>query len=265
MPEPGGSPGLRRVVRTMGTVFSCTVRDTPSPGLHRALDEAEALLHRADEVFSPYRPDSAVSLERAGAPVPKAWRAEADEVRALCEAAGYDTGGRFDAWYAGPYDPSGLVKGWAVERAARLLHEAGAAHVCLNGGGDIQLYGGPWRVGIAHPLRPDSYAAVVESAQGPLALATSGPAERGCHIIDPDTQAPPGNALASLTVLASGLTRADVLATAAYAVGAAGVRAWLEQQPGVAALAVEEDGRAWTARGIAAPDFTMPRMLRRVG
>ncbi|MFI7005318.1 FAD:protein FMN transferase [Streptomyces sp. NPDC050145] len=253
MPDPGGSAGLRRVVRAMGTVFSCTVRDTPTPGLRRALDEAEALLHHVDEVFSPYRPDSAVSLERAGTPVPKACRAEADEVASLCEAARHDTGGRFDARYAGPYDPSGLVKGWAVERAARLLHEAGAAHVCLNGGGDIQLYGGPWRVGIAHPLRPDSYAAVVESAAGPLALATSGTAERGCHILDPRTQAPPAHALASLTVVTSGLTRADVLATAAYAAGAADARVWLGRRTDVLALGVERDGTTWTVRGTSGP------------
>ncbi|MER6095981.1 FAD:protein FMN transferase [Streptomyces sp. NPDC001728] len=262
MPEPAEAPGLRRVVHTMGTVFSCTVRDAPTPALTRALDAAEALLRHVDEVFSPYRTDSAVSLLRVGVQVPDEWQAEVDEIRTLCETAHRDTAGRFDAWYAGEYDPSGLVKGWAVERAARLLHEAGSEHVCLNGGGDIQLYGGPWRVGIAHPLLRDSYAAIVESAEGRLAIATSGPAERGCHIVDPHTQAPPEDGLASLTVLATGLTRADTLATAVYAGGAAGARGWLEGQQDVAALGVEWDGTTWTARGTTGPEPVTPRILR---
>lgn len=246
---PGGTPGLHRVVHAMGTVFSCTVRDAPTPALHAALDAAEALLHHIDAVFSPYRADSAVSAVRAGAPVPAAWQAEADEVHALCEAAHRDTGGRFSAWYAGEYDPSGLVKGWAVERAARLLLDAGAEHVCLNGGGDIQVHGGPWRLGVAHPLLADSYAAVVESTGGPLALATSGPAERGCHLVDPRTGTPPADGLASLTVLAPGLTRADTLATAASAYGAADARGWLEGCTGITAFGIESDGTMWQVRG----------------
>lgn len=36
------------------------------------------------------------------------------------------TDGWFSAWHSGVFDPSGVVKGWAVERAARLLREAGA-------------------------------------------------------------------------------------------------------------------------------------------
>ncbi|WP_238697993.1 FAD:protein FMN transferase [Streptomyces sp. E5N91] len=176
------------------------MRAKETPGLRRALDATESLLHHVDEVFSPFRPDSAVNRVRHGRPVPEEWQPELSEVLALCTDAHRCTGGRFAAWHSGVFDPSGLVKGWAVERAALLLREAGAEHVCLNGGGDVQLYGGPWRVGITHPLRPGSCAAVVESPGGPLGIATSGPGERGCHIVDPHTGAPPTDGLASLTV-----------------------------------------------------------------
>ncbi|MBQ0890642.1 FAD:protein FMN transferase [Streptomyces sp. RM72] len=229
----------------MGTVFSCTVRAEPTPSLRRALDEADSLLHHVDEVFSPFRPDSAVSRVRHGRPVPEEWQPELREILALCADAHRRTGGRFAAWHSGVFDPSGLVKGWAVERAAVLLREAGAEHVCLNGGGDVQLYGGPWRVGITHPLRPGFPAAVVESPGGPLAIATSGPGERGCHIVDPRTGAPPTDGLASLTVTAPSLTEADMLATAAYCMGAE-ARRWLGTLPGVAAFAVMPDGQTWT-------------------
>ncbi|MER6163161.1 FAD:protein FMN transferase [Streptomyces violaceorubidus] len=238
-------PALHRVVHTMGTVFSCTVRAEPTPSLRRALDAAEGLLHHVDEIFSPFRPDSAVSRVRHGRPVPEEWQPELREILALCADAHRRTGGRFASWHSGVFDPSGLVKGWAVERAAVLLREAGAEHVCLNGGGDLQLYGGPWRVGITHPLRPGSCAAVVESPGGPLGIATSGPGERGCHIVDPRTGAPPTDGPASLTVTAPSLTEADVLATAAYCMGAE-ARGWLGTLPGVAAFAVLPDGQTWT-------------------
>jgi ApbE family/Ferric reductase like transmembrane component len=84
----------------------------------------------------------------------------------------------------------------------------GATSVCLNGSGDVQVFGGPWRVGITDPLRPGGLAAVVVS-EGALGVATSGPAERGCHIVDPHTGVPPVAGLASLTVLAPNLTEAD--------------------------------------------------------
>ncbi|MGW6404668.1 FAD:protein FMN transferase [Streptomyces sp. NPDC055134] len=246
--------GLHRVVHTMGTVFSCTVRDAPTPHLRRALDHAELLLHHVDAVFSPFRQDSAVSLIRRGESVPRPWQGEVREVSALCDDARERTGGWFTARHSGVFDPSGLVKGWAVERAADLLREAGAEHICLNGGGDIQLHGGPWRVGITHPFLPRTLAAIVESTHGPLAIATSGTAERGCHIVDPRTGAPPAQALASLTVMCQSLTEADTLATAAYAMGS-GARPWLDELPGVTAFAVTPNGssweteRCWTADG----------------
>ncbi|MEU5622639.1 FAD:protein FMN transferase [Streptomyces tendae] len=239
------NPELHRVVHAMGTVFSCTVRAEPTPRLRRALDAAESLLHHVDEVFSPFRPDSAVRRVRHGRPVPEEWQPELREILALCADAHRRTGGRFAAWHSGVFDPSGLVKGWAVERAALLLREAGAEHVCLNGGGDVQLYGGPWRVGITHPLRPGTCATVVESPGGPLGIATSGPGERGCHIVDPRTGAPPSGGLASLTVTSPSLTEADMLATAAYCMGAE-AREWLGSLPGVTAFAVLPDGQTWT-------------------
>ncbi|MGW2177669.1 FAD:protein FMN transferase [Streptomyces sp. NPDC001732] len=239
-------PELHRVVHTMGTVFSFTVRAAPTPFLRKAFDAAEALLHHLDEVFSPYRDDSAVSRVARGESVPGKWEPELHEVLDLCAEARRRTGGWFDARYSGAFDPSGLVKGWAVERAALLLREAGARHLCLNGGGDVQLHGGPWRVGISHPLQPGRLAALVEHTAGPLAIATSGPAERGCHILDPHTGAAPSHALASLTVTAASLTEADMLATAAYSMGAE-ARAWLAGQPGIAAFAVAPDGSTWTA------------------
>jgi thiamine biosynthesis lipoprotein len=232
---------LHRTVHTMGTVFSLTARGGCDPA---ALDEAESWLHHVDATFSTYRAHSVVSRLARGELTSGDCPPEVTEVLDRCAEAERRTGGWFSTSHSGGFDPTGLVKGWAVERAAGLLLDGGARDVCVNGGGDVQLYGGPWRVGITDPLHPGLLAAVVDHHTGPLAVATSGPAERGCHIVDPHTGQPPAHGLASLTVLCPHLSDADAWATAAYAMGDA-ARAWLARQPGVRALAIGADGSSW--------------------
>ncbi|MFJ4850739.1 MULTISPECIES: FAD:protein FMN transferase [unclassified Streptomyces] len=243
--------GLRHVEHVMGTVFSFDIRDRPTTAIHRALGEAVRHLHTVDAVFSTYRHDSAVSrlgrdeIRLADCP------SEVHEVLSLCARANRDTEGWFSAVADGTLDPSGIVKGWATENASRLLHEAGARHTCVNGGGDIQVRGQaasgtPWRIGVAHPLSPAELATVV-IANGDLAVATSGTAERGAHILDPhDGSAAAG--LASVTVVGSRLTMTDAYATAAFARGEES-RDWLESLEGYEALAVLPDGRTWRTSG----------------
>ncbi|MCQ8187664.1 FAD:protein FMN transferase [Streptomyces rugosispiralis] len=230
----------------MGTVFSFDLRDPATPPVRRALKEAVAWLHHVDEVFSTYRPDSAISRLGRGEPVPERCAAEVAEVFALCEEVAHTTGGWFTHAPGGRLDPSGLVKGWAVERASRLLYEAGAHNTCVNGGGDIQLRGEaapgtPWRIGIAHPARPGALAAVVTGRD--LAVATSGTAERGAHVVDPHTGRP-ATALASLTLTGHSLTRTDAYATAAFAMGAA-AREWVEALDGHEGLGITAAGEIW--------------------
>ncbi|MEU6854971.1 FAD:protein FMN transferase [Actinacidiphila alni] len=238
----------------MGTVFSFDVRGGDGRRVGAALLAAAAWLRRVDEVFSPYRPESRLSLLAAGRLPLSACGPELPEVLALCEAAGRLSGGWFSTRYAGGLDPTGLVKGWAVERAAAMLASAGADAVCVNGGGDVQVHGGPWRIGVADPLRPGGLLAVVPvgTADGERAVATSGTAERGAHILDPHTGRPPADAPASVTVVCRGLTDADVRATAAYAMGTARARRWLDGLPDTEALIVAADGRTWRTAGFGA-------------
>ncbi|WP_064457799.1 FAD:protein FMN transferase [Streptomyces hygroscopicus] len=253
--EPYGSDApepLRHVEHVMGTVFSFDVREVAPadrPRVRAALDGAVAGLHRVDELFSTYRPDSQISRLGRGELTLSRCDPEVREVLRMCEEAEHRSGGWFSAHYAGRRpDPTGLVKGWAVERAARMLVSAGAGSVCVNGGGDVQGHGGPWRVGIADPLRRGELAAVVE-ASGELAVATSGPAERGCHILDPRTGLPPAEGLASVTVVATSLADADAWATAACAMGAGRARPWLGRLPDAEAFVVTADGSTWHTSG----------------
>ncbi|MFI9153292.1 FAD:protein FMN transferase [Streptomyces sp. NPDC053367] len=230
----------------MGTVFSFDVRGGEPGAVRSALDTAVAELHRLDTVFSTYREDSQLSRLARG----EVGLADCDpvvaEVLELAEEAERLSGGWFSPRYAGRLDPTGIVKGWAAERAARLVWDAGATGVSVNGGGDVQVLGAagpdrPWRVGVADPLRPGGLAAVVSSAGAPeLAVATSGTAERGRHIVDPRTGGPAATDLLAVTVVAPSLTWADCWATAAFAMGSRQARAWLETLPDVETVLIPD-------------------------
>ncbi|MGW1023440.1 FAD:protein FMN transferase [Streptomyces sp. NPDC002577] len=236
----------RHAEEVMGTVFSFDIRGGRPSAVREALGAAVAELHRLDEMFSTYREGSQVSRLARGELTVADCDPEVGEVLALCAEAERLSGGWFSATYAGSVDPTGLVKGWATERAAGRIAEAGVDGVSVNGGGDAQLYGAPgpdrpWRIGVADPLRPGGLAAVV-SGTGQVAVASSGTAERGRHIVDPHTGLPAGTDLAAVTVVGPSLTWADAWATAAFAMGSERALPWLESLDGMEALLLLADG-----------------------
>jgi thiamine biosynthesis lipoprotein len=234
----------------MGTVVSFEFAGAP-PAASVAIDQACRELHRIDEMFSTFKPASAVNRLRRGELQATEQPADITEVLQLCTSARELTGGWFDPWaMPGGIDPSGLVKGWAVERAAAILRAGGIQSALINGGGDIACFGappsgGPWRIGIRHPWRADALAAIVECDGG--AVATSGTYERGEHLVDPHTRAPRA-ALASATVIGADLALADALATA-LAVAGPGLLERILAVPGYDAHLVEWDGTEHTTPG----------------
>jgi thiamine biosynthesis lipoprotein len=205
-------------------------------------------LRRADRVFSTYRADSEISLLRTGALARELASAEVREVLALCEQARVLTGGFFDADIPQPdggrvLDPSGLVKGWAVEKAAGVLDQVDGNDWLVNAGGDVigrAAYGPAWRVAIEDPADRSRVLGVVSLTAG--AVATSGTAARGRHIIDPRTGEPAEDVLRSATVVGPSLTWADVLATAAFVEGTASLPR-IDAIDGYDVVLVEGDGR----------------------
>ena len=243
MDETRAVPPTRHVEDCMGTVFSFAIAD---PGAWQAaLDEAVAWLHRVDATFSTYRDDSAISRLRRGEHVVDPL---VSEVLSLCDHYERWTDGAFTAHLPGGLDPSGLVKGWAVERASGILRAHGSRNHAVNGGGDVQLAGEPspgrpWRIGVTDPLDRSRLLTTVEGRD--LAVATSGTAERGAHLVDPRTGGP-ALGLASVTVTGPSLTEADVAATAAFVLGDAGLE-WLAGK-GLGGIVVGLDGavRRWS-------------------
>lgn len=242
----------RRVTHIMGMPVSLALhgRHADGPEADRAWAEAVACLEDVDRVFSTYRPDSHVSRLHRGEITLEECPPEVAEVLAIGEQARIDSDGAFDVRRADPVtgevvlDPSGVVKGWAVERAVRPLHLLEETDVCLSAGGDmVCTVASPgadaWRVGIEDPHDPTSLVAVVPVCNG--AVATSGSAHRGGHIVDARTGRVP-DAVASVTVVADSLVTADVAATTAFARGA-GALEWLRGLPATSGLVVWSDGR----------------------
>ena len=233
----------------MGTVFSFDVR---TPGLpDRTLDDAAALLFSIDETFSTYRDDSEISrLGRGDLAIADA-SIDVQFVLDECERYRQNTSGYFSMRAGGTLDPSGYVKGWAIERVSDLLLEAGSTSHCVNGGGDVQCMGDaglgkPWRIGISDPRAPGKVATVVAGRD--FAIATSGVEQRGAHVLDPHTARPP-TGLLSLTIVGAHLTETDVYATTGFAMGRR-AREWVESLTGYQAFAVTEEGETWSSRGI---------------
>jgi FAD:protein FMN transferase len=252
----GGQRTARYVEHVMGMPISLTLRGRHADDeLGRAAwREVVAVLRAADHVFSTYRRSSVVSRLDRGELAVADCPPEVAEVLALGAAAARDSGGAFSIRRPGRdgrpvLDPSGVVKGWAADRAAAPLRALGGTDFCLSAGGDLVCRtldpdGRPWRIGIEDPRDPRRVIAVVPIADG--AVATSGSAHRGQHVVDARSGRPPAG-IASVTVVAASLVDADIDATAAYAQGP-DAAAWLGTRPGRTGFVVWADGSTTTVR-----------------
>jgi thiamine biosynthesis lipoprotein len=237
-----------RVEHVMGMGVVCDVRDAAVADA--AVDRVFHWLRFVDETFSTYRADSEISRIDRGELALADASIDVRAVLAHCEELRSMTGGYFDARAGGALDPSGLVKGWSVDRAADILDRAGARNFAIYAGGDVLVRGRPgaeslWRVGIRHPEHADRLAAVVEAAD--LAIATSGAYARGDHVVDPHTRRAPVGVL-SVTITGPVLATADAYATAAFAMGGRGP-AWTARLEGYEAMTITTDGRVLTTPG----------------
>lgn len=217
----------------MGMPISIRLRgdDVQSATIQSRVDKVFDLLRRVDSVFSTYRCDSELMRQRRGELPLRACDPMVREVFELCAEAATRTEGWFDpqtdtrdtrTTHGGRVlDPTGVVKGWAVQRGSELLAELDQHDHYINAAGDIAMTvrddgAPPWRLGVADPHHAGRLVDVVGWRTG--GMATSGTAARGGHVYDPFTGRP-ATALASVTVLGPELVWADVYATAGLARG----------------------------------------------
>jgi len=243
-----GVASYQRVEHVMGMPIILDICDDAVP--LEAVERCFRWLRHVDEVFSTYKPESEISRLRRGEITLADASFAVRSVLRQCSELRERTGGYFDAEAGGALDPSGLVKGWAIAGAGKLLQQARVRSFSINAGGDVLTrgqapQGGPWRIGIQHPLDRNAVAAVVALNNG--AVATSGAYERGRHIIDPHT-AETCDGLLSVTVLGPDIATADAYATAAYAMGSSAA-AWLAGLPRYSGMVINAERQMVTTPG----------------
>ena len=127
-----------------------------------------------DKTFSTFRTDSEVSIFNQKHNSEENYSEMFLEIWKICEQAKILTEGSFDPWYNWKYDPLGVIKGWAADRAVGFLKEFGATSIQVNAAGDISLFGGyptdkglmPWKIGIQDPENRNQIVKVIEIHTG---------------------------------------------------------------------------------------------------
>lgn len=219
------------------------------------LEAAFSWFAAVDARYSPFRADSELSRFNRCEIAAEKLSAEMRDIFALAEVTKRDTAGYFDIRRPdGVIDPSGLVKGWAIARAAERIGQAGFRDYFVDAGGDVQCAGRNsadqlWRVGIKNPFNENEIVKVV--ALDNSAIATSGNYVRGPHIYNPLAPLDQPDDLVSLTVLAPNIYDADRFATAAFAMGRDGI-GFIEKTAGLEGYAINRDGIATLTSGFKA-------------
>lgn len=210
-----------------------------------AINDTFEYFRAIDAQYSTYKPDSEISQINDGLPR-KQWSREMKEIFKLCEKTKRETDGYFDIEHNGTLDPSGLVKGWAIDQAAKRLRKRHIADFYIEAGGDIQTWGlngdgEPWRIGIRNPFNMQEIVKVVQTSMS--GIATSGTYVRGQHIYDPHHPGKPVHTVKSLTVIGRNIYDADRFATAAFAMGEEGIH-FIQGLPGLEGYMIDSQKKA---------------------
>ena len=205
-----------------------------------------------DDKFSTYKDMSEISRINRGEIKEADYSKDMARVFALSEETKSKTGGYFNILFPnGKYDPSGLVKGWAIHNASKMLEEQGTRDFYIEAGGDIQAHGKnsegrAWRVGIRNPFNiQEIVKAIYINGEG---VATSGTYIRGQHIYNPFRPRETITEIVSLTVIGPNIFEADRFATAAFAMSREGIR-FIEGLDGFEGYIIDRSGIATMTSG----------------
>lgn len=205
-----------------------------------------------DEKFSTYKNTSEISLINEGKLKLEDSSSDMREVFNLAEKTKRESNGYFDIKKPDDsYDPSGIVKGWAIYKASLLLKEHDYKNFCIEAGGDIETSGvndkgQPWRIGIKNPFNPAEIVKVVEIQD--MGIATSGTYIRGNHIYNPKEKDDKIEDIVSLSVIGPNIYEADRFATAAFAMGRDGIL-FIEKLDGFEGYMIDKNGIATMTTG----------------
>jgi len=207
-----------------------------------------------DKRFSTYKKESEISQINRGEISKREWSKDMKEIFALAEETKKETAGYFDIQKPdGSIDPSGIVKGWAIRNAARILDKEGFKNFYVDVGGDIETRGKnaegrEWSIGIRNPFKREENVKIIYPHGA--GVATSGTYIRGNHIYNPHEPKKSIDNVVSLTVIGSDIYEADRFATAAFAMGKEGIH-FIEKLSGFEGYLIDTDGVATMTSGFA--------------
>jgi thiamine biosynthesis lipoprotein len=234
---------MKQTREIMGMPIVVDIADT-----HATNDDIEEIFKYftyVDNTFSTYKEDSEISRFNAGKLKKEDLSDDVKKVFELCEETKQLTNGYFNILKSGVYDPSGLVKGWAIMNAAEMLKKKGFKHYYVEAGGDVQTstekHKQEWLIGIRNPFNPDEVVKVLAIRNE--GVATSGTYIRGQHIYNPHLPGEKITEIVSLTIVGPNIYEADRYATAAFAMGKMGIK-FVEDLPGCEGYMIDKDGVA---------------------
>ncbi len=206
-------------------------------------EEIFSFLRGIDDRFSVYKKDSEISKYNDGEITENDLSNEMREVLNLSQQTKEETNGFFDIVHNGRIDPSGIVKGLAIYKAAEIIKKKGFKNFYVEIAGDIEIAGlnnenKKWAIGIRNPFNRAENVKIVYLTD--CGIATSGTYENGEHIYIPG-QEKKANEIISLTVIGPNVYEADRFATACFAMGKKGIN-FLEQLSGFEGYMVDHEG-----------------------
>lgn len=186
--------------------------------------EVFSYLKKIDQKFSTFKKTSEISKINNGRLKKKDFSPLMKKILSLCEKTKKETNGYFEININGKLDPSGIVKGFAINESAKLLRKKGYKNFYVEIAGDVEVVGKsfeePWNVGIQNPFDKSKIVKKLEISN--KGIATSGNYAKGEHIINPKNKKT-ADEIASITVIGPNIYEADRFATAAFAMGEKGI------------------------------------------
>lgn len=230
-----------------------TVNIVDHSSTQESLDMVFSYFEYVDAKFSTYKDDSEITLINKKMIARESASEDMKQVFLLAEQTKRETNGYFDIRRDGYIDPSGIVKGWAIYNAAEILRQKGFENFYVEAGGDVEAdginsQGVNWRVGIRNPFNPNEIVKVLSITN--CGVATSGTYIRGQHIYNPKQNDQIITEVVSLTVVGPNIYQADRFATAAFAMGRAGIE-FIENLDGFEGYMIDEFKQATFTSGFA--------------
>ncbi len=228
-----------------------TVNIVDSQATQENIDEVFAYFKYIDNKFSVFKKDSEINQINRGEIMENEYSDDMEEIFLLAEKTKKESHGYFDIHHKGKLNPSGVVKGWAIHQAAKILEKDGFSNFYVDAGGDIQVKGNnhlgkPWTLGIRNPFNRNENIKIVKLIN--KGIATSGTYIRGQHIYNPFKPQDPIMEIVSLTVIGPNVFEADRFATPAFAMGKEGIL-FIESIQGLEGYMIDSNGVATFTKG----------------